>query len=119
MTRANPARGETEVEIGGETYVLRGSFENIAKFQGALAKIFPEAQTVGIATLLLFVNLRDARVLLEGIRTLAISGDLKKLDRAQFFPSVDQARDAISAAIAGPKVPEENPTEATENLSLN
>jgi hypothetical protein len=119
MTRANPARGETEVEIGGETYVLAGTFENVARFQGAVAKIFPEAQTVGISTLLLFISLRDARVLLEGIRTLAISGDLKKLDHAPFYLAVDQVRDAIRLAIAGPQVPDENPTEATENLNLN
>lgn len=119
MSRANPARGETEVEIGGETYVLAGTFENVARFQGAVAKLFPDAQTVGIATLLLFISFRDARVLLEGIRALAISGDLKKLDRATFFPAVDQVRDAIRGAVAGPQVPEQNPTEATENLSLN
>lgn len=119
MTRANHARGETEVAIGGETYVLAGSFENVAKFQGALAKLFPEAQTVGVTSLLLLISLRDARVLLEGIRTLAVSGDLKKLDSAPFYPSVDEARDAIMAAVAGPQVPEENPIEAAENLSLN
>jgi hypothetical protein len=119
MTRANPARGETEVEIDGEIYVLAGTFENVAKFQGVLSNMFPNAQTVGIATLLLLISLRDSRILLEGLRCLHISGNIKKLDKAPFFPVVDQVRDAIRGAVSGPQVPDENPTEGTENLSLN
>lgn len=69
---ANPARGEVELKIGDDTFVLRGSFESIAKLQQA-------SGFTGYANLWNAVLQMDARVMLAGLREFAISGPVEKL----------------------------------------
>jgi hypothetical protein len=69
---ANPARGEVELKIDGDTFVLRGTFERIAKFQQA-------SGFTGYPALWNAVLQMDARAMLAGIREFAISGPVEKL----------------------------------------
>lgn len=107
MTKANPARGEVEVTIASETYVLAGTFGNLAAFQGALG-------VEGLPALLRMVANLDPRALLAGIRTLAISGDVKKLEREPFKDHMLAVQKAIIQAITGVmEAAEGNPPGAT------
>lgn len=69
---ANPARGEVELKIGDDTFVLKGSFERIAKFQQS-------SGFIGYAALWNAVLQMDARAMLAGVREFTISGPVEKL----------------------------------------
>ena len=99
--KANPARGEVEVVIDGETYVLAGTFGGLARLQSAV-------KVQGLGALLALVNAADANALIDGVRCLAIDGDVAKLDKARV--SAEQIRavkDALLTAIVGIQEPDE------------
>lgn len=96
---ANPARGEVALTIDGENYVLAGTYGNMARLQGAVG-------VTGLRPLLTMLIQLDARALYEGVRCLAIEGDVKKLDTAVFHPTVAETQQAIVAAIQGPPDPD-------------
>lgn len=93
---ANPARGEVELKLGGETYVLVGEFERLAHFQSALG-------LRGLANLLAAVAMMDASALYHGVRTLAKSGDVEKLRALHLNNDMLAAiQAALTEAISGP-----------------
>lgn len=94
MTKVNPARGETSVRIGNETYVLRATFNNMAAFQAAL-------NVEGIPALLRLLQMLDPRALKSGIECLAVSGDTDVLGDVDFFAHMNAAQEAILQAITG------------------
>lgn len=94
MVKVNKARGDVPLEIGGEKYVLRGTFENLAAYQAAL-------DVVGLGTALEMVANLDARALLEGIRCLAIDGDTNALGDMPFLAVMNDAQEAIISALTG------------------
>lgn len=70
---ANPLRGEVDLEIHGEKYVLRRSYGGMAKFQQAINK-------EGLPSLWQMIIERDMRAMLYGPVCLAISGDIRKIE---------------------------------------
>lgn len=114
MTHANPARGEVEIEIAGETFVLCGTFGNLARFQGALG-------VEGLDTLLRMVARMDPRALYHGIKCLAIHADEKKLAKLDEAPfrGTTAVQDALVKAIIGPQEPDAKNAESGEPVLLN
>lgn len=92
---ANPLRGEVDLEIHGEKYVLRRSFGGMARFQHAVG-------LEGLPALLRAVVTRDARAMLYGVACLAVSGDTRKLDDMDPSPEVmERVQDALQKVIIG------------------
>lgn len=104
---ANPARGEAEVTVDGETYVLLGSFTNLARLQSAL-------NVVGLGPMLTMLVAMDARALYEGVRCLATSGAIEKLADANFARSAMDVQKALILAVNGPEPEVKNGDGAAE-----
>ena len=96
---ANPARGEVELKIGDDTFVLKGTFESIAKFQRA-------SGFIGYAPLWNAVLQMDAGVMLAGLREFAISGPVEKLgtmDPRTLLKNMAAIGAAVRQALEGPE----------------
>ena len=94
MVKVNKARGDVLVKLGDETYVLRGTFSNLAALQSAI-------DVNGLGKVLELISALDARALLEGIKCLAIDGDIKAIDDLNFFDVMNDVQEAILSAITG------------------
>lgn len=103
---ANPARGEVELKIGSENYVLAATFANLASLQGAL-------QIEGLPTMLRMITQLDPRALYHGVKCLAISGNTKLIDTEPFYAHMLEVQQALIKAITGVMEPaKENPPPA-------
>lgn len=120
MKRANPARGEVELELGGETYVLRRSFGGFARLQGACG-------VEGLGALVRLITLGDMRAMFHGVACLARSGDTNKLADMD-CPPEDIARvvEALTKVLSPPtdepnekKVPSGQSPSAVSSLAAN
>jgi hypothetical protein len=93
---ANPLRGEVDLELEGEKFVLRRSFGGLARFQQALG-------LEGLPALLRCVVTRDARAMLYGPSCLAVSGDTRKLEDMDPSPeALERVAKALEMVIIGP-----------------
>lgn len=72
MTYANPARGEVELELEGERYVMALTFGGAAKLQHALG-------IKGLVPIQSAIMSADPEVVQKAIELLATSGDTKKI----------------------------------------
>ena len=96
MTRANPARGEVELELGGETFVLRRSFGGFARLQGACG-------VEGLGALVRLITLGDMRAMFHGVACLARSGDTNKLADMDCPPGeVARVLEALTKVLSPP-----------------
>lgn len=107
---ANPARGEVDITVDGEAYVLAGTFANMARLQGALG-------VTGLGAVLTMTAAADARAILEGMKALAVSGDVVKLETARFSTGLDAVQKALIAAISGPPEPDAGNAAAADATS--
>ena len=94
MTKANVARGEVDLSLEGIDYVLDGSFEGMARLQGAL-------NVVGLAPAVQMIVGMDPRALMEGVKALAISGDVTKLARMNFGRHAATVQAALVKTLEG------------------
>lgn len=104
---ANPARGEVAVTINGEEFVLAGTFARLAAYQGAMG-------VQGLPALLTSLAAMDPRAIYEGIRALAVSGNLKRLEAATFHEGMRDAQTALLKAVMGPEAPDEGNGQSAE-----
>jgi len=74
---ANPARGEIEVTIDGQAYVLAPEMEGLASFQGAIG-------VQGLGPVMALVVAMDMRAIYHGLKCLAVKGDVDKLAKLSF-----------------------------------
>lgn len=92
---ANPARGEVEIEIDGETYILARTMGGLARLQSAL-------KVEGLAPVANLIIAMDQRAFLEGVRQLAVAGDTDKLERAYVGDNgFIQIQEALMKVLAG------------------
>ena len=87
-------RGDVELKLGGETYRLRGTFQNMADYQAAL-------DVVGLAPIVSMLGGYDARALLHGVRCLAVEGDISKVGELPFHEHEEEVQVALLNAITG------------------
>lgn len=94
MSKANVARGEVGLVLDGVEYVLDGSFENLARLQGAL-------NVVGLAPAVQMIIGMDPRALIEGVKSLSTSGDVTKLGKMNFGRHAAAVQAALVKALEG------------------
>lgn len=94
MTKANVARGEVDLSLDGIDYVLDGSFENLARLQGSL-------NVIGLAPAVQMIIGMDPRALMEGVKALAISGDVTKLGKMNFGRHAATVQTALVRTLEG------------------
>jgi hypothetical protein len=93
---ANPARGEVDLEIGGEPFVVAATFASVSKLQAKL-------EVKGLAAIVAKLQLLDPDVMIAAVSTLAISGDTQSLSRAPYnVATLQRIQVAINDALAGP-----------------
>lgn len=88
----NPVTGEVTFEIGGKEFRLHATMKRLAEYQARL-------QVPGLAMITMMIKCRDARAIYQGLMCLCSSNNAVNFDNMLLTPHMDEAAQAISAAL--------------------
>jgi hypothetical protein len=77
MRRANPGRGEVDLKVDGQDYILAFEMGAAAAYQAAVG-------VQGLGPLGALIIAKDLRALLQGVKCLAVAGDTDKLAKLSY-----------------------------------